>query len=99
MIQSETGTSDVRFEAVQKAPQPHIKGSVKADGVSRQLAASDCGSFGPCGTPIPTVKTTKVKKFRLNLTLLGTSLSLLGSLNRILMMCIGNEQKADSQWS
>merc|ERR1712241_1309442 len=53
MIQSETGTSDVHFEkggGVGGREESKIKGlaSEAADGVSRQLAASDCSS-GPCG--------------------------------------------------
>jgi len=53
MIQSETGTSDVHFEKgglLGRREESEIKGlaSEAADGVSRQLAASDCSS-GPCG--------------------------------------------------
>jgi len=58
MIQSETGTSDVHFEKGPRSgggtgagEESKIKGLVAleaADGVSRQLAASDCSS-GPCG--------------------------------------------------
>ena len=53
MIQSETGTSDVHFEkggGLLGREESKIKGlaSEAADGVSRQLAASDCSS-GPCG--------------------------------------------------
>ena len=53
MIQSETGTSDVHFEKgglLGRREESKIKGlaSEAADGVSRQLAASDCSS-GPCG--------------------------------------------------
>ena len=63
MIQSETGTSDVHFEkgggvghgglggGADVGEESKIKGLVAleaADGVSRQLAASDCSS-GPCG--------------------------------------------------
>ena len=60
MIQSETGTSDVHFEkgggvghggGADAGEESKIKGLVAleaADGVSRQLAASDCSS-GPCG--------------------------------------------------
>jgi len=67
MIQSETGTSDVHFEKGGvggrgdgtggedvRVEESKIKGlaSVEtADGVSRQLAASDC-SIGPCGSSI-----------------------------------------------
>ena len=54
MIQSETGTSDVHFEKgglLGRREESEIKGlaSEAADGVSRQLAASDCSS-GPCGS-------------------------------------------------
>jgi len=60
MIQSETGTSDVHFEkggvggrgsGDVRGEESKIKGLASeetADGVSRQLAASDCSS-GPCG--------------------------------------------------
>jgi hypothetical protein len=64
MIQSETGTSDVHFEkggvggrgsgVNVRGEESKIKGLASeetADGVSRQLAASDC-SIGPCGSSI-----------------------------------------------
>ena len=56
MIQSETGRSDVHFEkggGLLGREESKIKGlaSEAADGVSRQLAASDC-SIGPCGSSI-----------------------------------------------
>ena len=64
MIQSETGTSDVHFEKggvggrgdgtggedvrVEESKIKGLASAETADGVSRQLAASDCSS-GPCG--------------------------------------------------
>ena len=52
MIQSETGMSDVFFEKGHEGQHPHrasngaqkIKGRLKANGISRQLATSDCGT-------------------------------------------------------
>ena len=67
MIQSETGTSDVHFEKggvggrgdgiggedvrVEESKIKGLASAETADGVSRQLAASDC-SIGPCGSSI-----------------------------------------------